>query len=59
MKDFIHPDLLRTVNFGDNREGEEQCFKRIERETEEFEELRKRGFDDAWAIVRLKRGWVN
>jgi len=34
VKNFIHPDLLRTINFGGNREGDEKYFERIERETE-------------------------
>jgi hypothetical protein len=61
VKNFIHPDLLRTINFGGNREGEEKYFERIERETEWTEELRKRGFEvhDAWMLVRKQRGLVN
>ena len=61
MKDFIHPDLLRTVNHGGNREAENRFFARIARETEEVEELRKRGLSihDAWVLVRMQRGLVN
>jgi hypothetical protein len=40
MKTFIHPDLLRTVNHGGNREAEDRFFARIGRETEEVEALR-------------------
>jgi len=59
--DFIHPDLLRTINFGSNREAADRFFARIDRETEEVEALRKRGFEEheAWALVRMQRGLVN
>ena len=61
MKDFIHPDLLRTVNHGGNREAEDKYFERIDRETEWVEDLRKRGFSthEAWVLVRMRRGLVN
>ena len=57
IKPFLHPDLLRTISF--DREAADNFFKRIKRETEAVEELRKRGFEDAWAIVKLQRGWIN
>jgi hypothetical protein len=59
MKTWLHPDMLRLPNFGGVREFEERWFARIKRETEAVEELRKRGFTDAWAIVKLQRGCVN
>jgi hypothetical protein len=61
MKTFIHPDLLRTVNFGNNSEAADGFFTRIDRETEEVEGLRKRGFSthEAWVLVRMQRGLVN
>jgi hypothetical protein len=61
MKTFIHPDLLRTVNHGGNREAEDRFFARIDRETEEVEALRKQGFPthEAWLLVRIQRGLVN
>ena len=61
MNDFIHPDLLRTVNYGGNREAEDRFFARIERETKEVEDLRKQGLQthEAWMLVRMQRGLVN
>jgi hypothetical protein len=57
MKEFLHPDLLRTVNFGDNREAADGFFARIDRETEEVANLRKRGFEahEAWVLVKTQR----
>jgi hypothetical protein len=61
VKTFVHEDLLRTINFGDNHEAADKFFARIDRETEEVEELRARGFSkhEAWVLVRMQRGLVN
>lgn len=61
MKTFVHEDLLRTINFGDNHEAADKFFARIDRETEEVEELQTRGFSthEAWMLVLLQRGPVN
>lgn len=58
---FIHPDLLRTPNFGGNEEAIERFFARIERESREMEELLARGIPSrpAWAFVKLRSHTVN
>jgi hypothetical protein len=58
MKTFIHPNLLRCVNFGGNEEAVNRWLEKIVRETADVEFLQKAGLPmhEAWLLVK---GWVN
>jgi len=59
VKTFIHPSMLRCVNFGGNQEAANRWFEKIERETEAVEFLMQKAglpMHEAWLLIS---GWVN